>query len=481
MGRLKVLFVVDRIGFTEIISVPSLSAILKSAGHEVELIEFGAGESEALRRIEANPPHILAYSICSTEAERFLHINDRIKTRTDCFSVFGGPHPTFFPDFIYQQGVDAICQGEGDSALPRFLDCLGSEAMFETPNFSIKLPDGNVRENPVGDLIENLDSLPFPDRDIVYSKNKFLAGSPIKSFFAGRGCPFKCTYCFNHAYHELYRGKGHVVRTKSVSYLMEELASVGSRYPLSFVKFQDDVFGLKRSWLEEFCVTYPKKIGLPFLCYARPNMVTNDYARLLKEAGCYSVCMAIESGSEAIRRNVLNRQMGDERIIDAAAILKRHGMRLYIVNMIGLPNETEQDMIRTVNLNSAVGSDFSDASIFQPYPGTHIEHYCKEIGLLGEGQATFESQFTSSILNLPPDFKAKVETLHRLFSIMVDFPWVRRFYPALAKMPWLKPLLNFVYRFYYGVNLHRRIYAGKIPFSLRLRAALPLLFSRNRT
>ena len=472
---------IDKIGFLEILSIPTLSAATKRAGHHVELIEFGRNESKTLCEVKAYAPHVVAYSICSTETERFLDINSRIKSHVSCFSVFGGAHPTFFPDLIRRDQVDAICRGEGDVAFPYFLDQITTGGMQDAPNFSIKLPSGEIRENPPGKLVEDLDELPFPDRDIVYSKSHFLAASPIKSFFAGRGCPFKCTYCFNNAYHELYRDKGHVVRTKSVAYLMEELTSVSRKYPLGFVKFQDDIFGVKQSWLEEFTETYPKKIGLPFMSYARPNMVTPEYARCLKQAGCYSVCMAIESGNETIRRDVLRRNMTDQRIIEASSYLRKEGIRLYLINMVGLPTETEEDMIATVNLNRKAGADFSDASIFQPYPGTQITQKCIDLGLLDDGSGSFESQFTTSILKLTPEFKAKVETIHRLFSLMVDHAWVQKLYPALSRYPALKPLLNLIYRFYYGLHLHRRIYAGKIPFSLRLRGVLPLLFSRNRT
>ncbi len=481
MKKLRVLFVIDKIGFLEILSIPTLSAVTKRAGHQVELVEFGRNEAEALRKVESYAPDVVAYSLCSNEIDRYMDINARIKSRVSCFSVFGGPHPTFFPELIKRNHVDSICRGEGDRAFPGLLERLGSDSMWETPNFLFKLSDGGVRENPPGDLIGDLDELPFPDRDLVYSKNRFLAASPIKSFFAGRGCPFKCTYCFNHAYHELYKGKGHVVRTKSVPYVIDEIRSVAKKYTLSFVKFQDDVFGVKKSWLEEFAETYPREIGLPFLCYARPNMVTQNYARYLKNAGCYSVCMAIESGNETIRRDVLNRRMTDERIIEASSCLKNEGIRLYIINMVGLPMETEEDMIRTVDLNRRAGADFADASIFQPYPGTQITNMAKEMGLLDDGKETFESQFTTSVLNFEPEFKAKVETIHRLFSIMVDHPWVQKVYPALSKIALLKPVLNVLYRFYYGINLHSRIYAGKIPLSLRLKGSLSLLFSRNRT
>jgi anaerobic magnesium-protoporphyrin IX monomethyl ester cyclase len=480
MKSAKVLFVIDRIGFLELLSIPALSAVVKRAGHRVKVFEFGRDKASAVREAQAWGPDVVAYSVCSNEADRYLGINKVLKERMGFVSVFGGPHPTFFPEFVKRDMVDAICRGEGDVAFPLFLAALGHDAFYSVPNFSFQLADGTIVENEPANLVKDLDTLPFPDRDLIYSKNRFLAESPIKSFFAGRGCPFKCTYCFNHAYHTFYQGRGQVVRTKSVSYLIQEIKEVAAKYPLKFIKFQDDVLGLRRSWLEEFTAVYPREIGLPFMCYARPNMVSATYAKLLKKAGCYSICMAIESGSERIRQLVLGRRLEDSHMLRAATHLKEFGIRIYTVNMVGLPGETEEEIIQTLNLNQKAGVDFADASIFQPYPGTKITDYCKQIGLLDDGKESFESQFTCSVLNFTPEFKGRIETIHRLFSIMVDHPWVMKFYPAIASMQFLRPFLNFLYRFYYGVNLHRRIYMAQIPLLLRLRGALPLLFSRNR-
>lgn len=480
MRSLRVLFVIDKMGFLEVLSIPVLSAVAKRAGHQVGLVEFARNPKAAAAALESYRPDIVAYSVCSTEWERYVEINARLKNRAPFFSVFGGSHPTFFPELIEEDLVDCICMGEGDEAFKRFLNSFGTDDMFSVGNFLFQGQDYSIQTNQLLPLISDLDTLPFPDRELIYSKNAFLARSPIKSFFAGRGCPFKCSYCFNHAYHELYRNKGHVVRAKSVSYLLQEIERVRASYPLTFVKFQDDVLGIQRSWLEEFAAKFPNKIELPFMCYARPNMVTNKYAQLLRKAGCYSVCMAIESGNDAIRRSVLNRRMDDERILEASAYLKEQGIKIYAVNMVGLPGETEANISETIALNQKARVDFADASIFQPYPGTRITEYCKETGLLDKGKESFESQFTTSVLNFPQDRKLRIETIHRLFSIMVDHPWVNRIYPTIAGVKFARPFLNLVYRLYYGVFLHRRIYAGQIPLFLQLRGALSLLFSRNR-
>ncbi|MEW6042453.1 MAG: cobalamin-dependent protein, partial [Elusimicrobiota bacterium] len=219
----KILFLIDTLGFLEISSIPILSALAKKKGHEVQFAEFGRNPKRALRKIESFCPDIVAYSICSNEARNYLEINRFLKKRFNFYSLFGGAHPTFFPRFIKEEGVDAICRGEADRVFVQFLEFFGRDKMFEVNNFSFKMPDGTYIENPLDDLVENLSELPFPDRGILYENSRYHAKNPIKYFFAGRGCPYNCSYCFNHSYNALYHGKGRILRTKSVTYLLNEI------------------------------------------------------------------------------------------------------------------------------------------------------------------------------------------------------------------------------------------------------------------
>ncbi len=482
MKRLKIALVIDKLGYSEPLTTPLISALAKKGGHDVRFFVFNAASKKGCRAIVSFGPDIMAYSICSNEAQTYLKINKELKKQVKFFSVFGGPHPTFYPSFVEEEGVDSICRGEADSCLGNFLDNFNKEEMYETDNFCFKTADG-IKNNPMADLVADLDTIPFPDRDIIYEKSYFLAKDPIKTFMSGRGCPYSCTYCFNHVFNKIYEGKGPVLRYKSVGYIIEEINQTSARYPLTFVKFHDDIFGSDNKWLEEFAVRYPKEVGLPFLCYARPNIISEDYARLLKEAGCYSITMAIECGSEKIRNLVLRRNMEDSQIIRAAAILRRHDMKIQTLNMLGLPGETDREIMQTVRLNQKIAPAFADASIFQPYPGTEITRYCKEAGYLDERIDYFESPYVASILNFDTGFKSRIYVIHRLFSMLVDHPRLCMLLKPIFKLSSFFPfrlIINLAHRLYYGQYLHSRIYASSIPFYVRLRGAFLLLFSRNR-
>ncbi len=460
-------------------TIPLLAALAKRDGHVVELLEFASHPGEAIKKIMAFAPDIIGYSVCSNEIKRYLEINRILKKEVKFFSLFGGPHATFFPSLIEEEGIDAICRGEADLCFPEFLAHFGTDRMYQVSNFSFKEGSG-YRENPLADLLADLDSIPFPDRDLLYSQNRFLAKIPIKAVFAGRGCPYNCSYCFNHAYNSMYKGKGKILRTKSVSYVLAEIKDIRSKYPLTFVKFHDDIFGADPAWLAEFSDRYPQEIGLPFNCYVRPNMVTEEYSRLLQKSGCYSVCMAIECGNPQLRNTILQRNMSDQQILSACSHLKNFGLKILTLNMIGLPGETEEQIFETVALNQQTGIDYADASIFQPYPGTRITEYCKEHGYLKGDTEEFESQYKASILDIDAESKFRIYALHKLFALLVDYPRLRSSLPLVYRARWAAPLLHLIYKLYYGFQVHRRIFASAIPFLTRIHGALLVIWAKDR-
>lgn len=480
MHKLRVAFVIDRLGVVDVLSIPQVAGWVFERGHDAMLVEYGRRPDQAIRELEAFAPDIVAYSVCSNEIDRYLAINRELKRRLRFFTLFGGAHPTYIPSLVEEEGVDAICRGEADLAFPLFLDRFGADAMYDVPNFAFRMPDGAIRENPLADLAPDLDAFPFPARELVFDKSPFMARSPIKAFMAGRGCPFGCAHCFNSAYNRLYVGKGRIMRTKSVGYLIREIRSVRERYPLTFVRFHDDVFGYEQDWLAEFADRFPKEVGLPFSCYMHPRMATDDAVRRLKQAGCHAICMAVECGNERIRNEVLNRAVSNEEIVEAARRFREAGLRLFTFNMVGIPGETDEDILDTIRLNRRIGADFADVSVFQPYPGTQAHAYCREHGLLASENGGFDNIYSRSYLNLDPAFKHRIFVWHKWFMTIVARPGLEKWVRRMPEWRWLDECLHFYYRFQYGYLLHKRIYASCVPLRVQLLGAREVLLSRNR-
>ncbi len=282
---MRVLFVLEQVDY-EPHGIMHLSSALKGAGHEVALAVDGLEDPlEVAKRFQ---PAIIGYSVITGSHRYYYELNRRLKEGIEFFSVFGGPHPTFFPEMIEEEGVDGICIGEGEGAMVDLANALeDGDLALDIPNWWFKV-DGQVIRNPVRPYVADLDLLPLPDRDLVYAKDPISRRSKIKHFISGRGCPYDCTYCFNHALFDLYRGKGKRFRQRSVDNVLEEIAQVKENYPLEFVVFFDDTFVLSLEWLREFAEKYPQRIGLPFFCNTRANLVTGEQVHLLKQAGAWA-------------------------------------------------------------------------------------------------------------------------------------------------------------------------------------------------
>jgi anaerobic magnesium-protoporphyrin IX monomethyl ester cyclase len=418
----------------EPLGIMHLSASLKCRGHEVSFVV--GGRNEIIERLQRIKPQVLAYSIVTGAHKYYLELNNEIKRELDVLSVFGGPHPTFFPEMIGQEGVDAICQGEGDRAFPDLLDVLEIDESLRIPGIWIKR-NSTIYRNAPGPLIEDLDELPFCDRELVYAVSEESRNSRVKFFLASRGCPYNCSYCYNQSLREMYRGKGKYVRQRSVDNLLAEIGQVQSRYPLGMVFFLDDVFVTSNEWLERFSSHYRTRISLPFLCQIRPDIIDENVVALLKQAGCIAVSLGIETGNMERRQKLLQRKVTDEEIVTACALLRKSEIRVCTLNMIGIPGETMKTVLETLDLNIACHPDFALASIYQPYPRTTLGDKTKDMGLFnGDYDRMPSSFYEASVLNFDDEsFKKGLVNLHRIFSLVVSFPVLRPIVPLLVRLP----------------------------------------------
>lgn len=444
----------DRLGFPRV-GVMYLISALKQKGHTVALAHSSDGMEALEKVISEFGPGIIGYSLMTGEHTKILELNRELKKRFTFLSVFGGPHPTFIPSIINEDGCDAVCVGEGDYAFPEFCQRVESGGNYwETPNFLVKYKD-QVFKNELMPLVADLDDIADPDRDTLYAQDTFLRDDPCKAFMATRGCPYKCTYCFNSKYNQLYRGKGKIVRNRSPQRVVDEIVAVKAKYPLSHVGFLDDSFlSQPPGWFDTFCALYKRKVGLPFSHNVRANLVREDVLIKLKDAGLTTVWMGVECGDDAIANDVLNRQLSNDQIVNAARIIKKLGIKLNTQNLTGLPvkNSFETDL-KTLDLNILINPDFAWSSILYPYPGTPLAEYAAANGFLKpESRDFMETNKRFSSLNFPAKERTRIEHLHKLFGVIVNFPWLRRFINPLTRMPLSKVYL-FVFYAWYGYCL----------------------------
>jgi anaerobic magnesium-protoporphyrin IX monomethyl ester cyclase len=456
---MRVLFILKQVDY-EPQGILHLSSVLKGAGHDVRLCVVS--QEDPMEVVEEFEPGIVGYSITTGSQRYYLELNRHIKERFDVFSVFGGPHPTFFPEMIEEQGVEGICIGEGEGAMLDLAAVLENGSLEPNiQNWWFKL-NGEVVRNPVRSYLEDLDTLPFPDRELVYSQHRPTRNSKIKHFFSGRGCPYDCTYCFNHALFDIYKGLGRRVRKRSVDVVLAEISDVREKYPLAFVVFLDDTFIFRKDWMAEFAEKYPDHVGLPFFCNVRANLVTEQLVEQLRHAGCVSVGMGIEAGNDRIRNEVLQRNMSKEQIVRACELLRGSGINVMSTNMVGLPTGGLEDDLETLRLNILCRPAFANAFIFQPYPRTQLGELARREGLM---EGTFDdisvSAWDSSVLRFPAGEKRQIENLQKLFAITVERPWLMPLVRRLVKLP-RNRLFWLVHKLWKGYTIARRIHPVRL-------------------
>lgn len=420
--------------WTENLGPMYLSAMAKQNGHVCRLhIETGKPDNAV---IESFRPDVVAFSVTTGTHQWALRRAATIRKHFDVSVIIGGPHATFFPEVISHPAVDVIFRGESEQAFVQYLHSPLSEiALKNIPNIWYKQgPD--IIKNELGTLVDNLDTLPYPDRSLYYDRYTYFRKNENKAFISGRGCPYSCAYCSIAGLRELYRGKGHFVRFHSPERVIDEITTVRDTYGLQSVIFQDDTFILGEERLENLLTLYEQKVKLPFICHIRADILTKDIARHLKSAGCHSVDFGVESGDEQLRKELLGKAVTNQHLKQAADILHDAGIPFRTTNMFGLPGETFAQALKTVEINQVLKTRFPSASVYQPYPRTVLGDQVIVSGLAGPDysvDAIGSTFFRTSLLNRKD--MHKFINLQKFFWLGVRFPKLMPLIKLLVKAP----------------------------------------------
>lgn len=386
----------------------SISAVLKQNGHFTKLFHIKEFLTPAqfidIYEAEYADFDIAAFSSTTNSFDYIAGYAKILKGKfNDVLTVCGGIHPTLCPEKVIQEeGIDIVCIGEGEYPMLDLCTLLEKgDDITSIQSLWIK-KDGQVFRNPVRPLIEDLDSLPMPDRDLFDFENSMDKSMGRITFMGSRGCPFNCTYCCNHAIKKIVCSKpSSYVRFKSVDRLMAEIKVCMDKYGTPRqINFFDDILTLKPSWFNEFCLKYKQEISLPYLCNSRFDILNEEKIKSLKASGCNKIGLGLESGDEYIRNEVMNRKQKQSDIINMGRICHENDMKIHIFTIIGVPFENLKRALNTVKTAVALRAETTQTSIFYPYEGTKLYDICKEKGFLTDKK--LDSYFhAETVLKLP--------------------------------------------------------------------------------
>jgi len=345
---------------------------------------------DTLRRID---PRAIGLTVNTPLRTQSALVTKFLKERLDIPILWGGYDPTINATACLEH-CDYVCVGEGDQAILDIAARIDAGLSFDDVCNLATTRGGETKWNPRAPLEVDIDKYPWRDNS---SEHKYLIdddriiencadinGLPDRVYHAlsSRGCPYHCSYCCQSTLHELYEGE-RVLRQRSAEDFVAELDAAKHQFGLMRIRIDDEIFGMNVKWLRGFVPLYKEKIGLPFSAFIYPCRDTETILSLLQEAGLDYCCLALESGSERINREIYDRVHDRERFLEAARACKKLGVGFYTDVITYCPYEEEEDLEQTLEVLLEIGGGF-DLCVNKLFvlPGTALAERMERDGVV---------------------------------------------------------------------------------------------------
>ncbi len=341
--------------------------------------------------------------------------------------VAGGVYVTFSPEeVIAHEAVEMVCLGEGEETLVELCQKMSNKDDYSTVRNLWVKRDGKIVKNPLRPLTD-INKLPYIDYDIFgrqrIARPMFGKIYTMIHVEMDRGCPYDCTYCEGSHLRKFFQehGCGVYYRRKNIPRLIAEMEYLVKKYQPDYINFDSETFLAKPVEDLRILACEYKKIGLPFWCQTRPETITEEKMKILKEMGCNSLSFGLEQGNEDFRKKVLHRYGSNQQIIEGARLAERYQIPYSVNNIIGFPDETRDLIFDTIELNRQLNPRTINCFLFVPYKGTTLYQYCLEKGYLEKG-AQVHNLTDSVRLKMSSISYEELKGLQRALPLYVRFP-----------------------------------------------------------
>lgn len=330
----------------------------------------------------------------------------------DILVIVGGPHASIAKkEVLNDPKIDIGVFGEGEDTLVDILDSIENGRPLSSVKGIIYRQDNDIVENPHRELISDLDSLPFPvnvAQKVLLDFDKYPRQA-FKYMFAIRGCPYNCSFCGSR---NIW---GRKPRSRSLENIIAEIREI-RKVGIDYIHFDDDTFGVRKTFIKELCDSIKSNFfGLSWSCELHVKLIDDEIISIMKSAGCRSIQIGIESGSNKMLK-LIHKNITIEEALNAARIIKRHNIILQTFFMVGFPQETEETLDETISAIYNFPSDSIICSTFTPYFGTELFDYCKQQGSIPRNfdlsLYNHHSPENYFCMNIPKDvFKRRIQEL----------------------------------------------------------------------
>ncbi len=354
-----------------------LAAALKQKGFEASILDacFDAiSIEETINRIKVYKPDVIGIGSLTHILKSSIELARKIKEYDSNIKiVFGGPHATYdYENLLRLKYIDYIVIGEGEHIFVELCEKIREGfSVDQVLGIAFLAEDGRLKKTPFRPLIENLDNLPFPSRELLDFKKYIKSYGVLEKsvdVMSSRGCTNRCVFCSSS--HLFGRW-----RTRSPKNIIIEIKELIKAYPeIKSINFMDDDFTANKLRVLELCslMTSEELNKFNWVCLARVDQLDQEIVSAMQEAGCKRVHLGIESGSLEILKNI-NKRISLDQARTAVRLLSASGIEAYSFFMVGHPGETKE----TVGLTKKFAKELKSANtgffVTQVFPGTRLE------------------------------------------------------------------------------------------------------------
>ncbi|MFC1804510.1 B12-binding domain-containing radical SAM protein [Candidatus Omnitrophota bacterium] len=393
-------------GYTDI---DILDIVAEGSGHcrkykDTRFFCFGLSPSDIERQVRASSPDIVGITCSFTKrfanvidvAAIVKQVNSKIKV------IIGGSHPSAMPeDAVRQRDVDFVVIGEGEKSFLKLIDHLaaGKGRLEKIDGLAYK-DNGGIRINEKREYIEDLDSIPFPLREI-FPMDTYIRAKR-NSVITSRGCPFRCSFCSIHCVW------GRRWRARSARNVVDEIEHLVNRYKVDFISFDDDNFAFDKQRARDICQEMiDRRLDVLWNTPNGISIVGLDKRLLekMKESGCYALNLAIESGDPFILNKVMKKTTSLDQIRRVVRWCRELGILTLGYFVIGMPKETKESMRCSFEFAKELMLDVVNVFIATPYPGSQLYEECIKKDYLANRDLVSFTAFDAVIET--PDLKAR--------------------------------------------------------------------------
>jgi radical SAM superfamily enzyme YgiQ (UPF0313 family) len=367
----------------DLLEIGIASALLEDNGHEVSMLYLKTPPppDSLAERIQSFPPDMVVAYLAFDQISFMQPVIREVKNLIGDVPVCClGPLCALAPEeIIASPFVDYIIIGDFEMTLLELLLCIEKGRDLQNIQNTWVKGEEDIIKNTLRPPLGNLDSLPFAERGIYDHDAVVTWRKGGVAFSATRGCPHQCAFCSLAPVSMAYRSKGSYYRMRSPGHVINEINVVSSTTDIKEILFCDQEFPLENDWLREFTARLKDSCPVPFHINASVERLnTPQTIALLANAGCASITLGIETGSESFRKRFADRNLQNSHITTVRNELEKAGIEVTTMNMVGLPLETIELSQQTIEFNKLLKPDNIKARTYYPVPSTNFYQYCKQ-------------------------------------------------------------------------------------------------------